>query len=52
MVNKIKECHVTMLKPDHDKLRELATLQKRTMRNTVTLLVEKALKEEKAKKEK
>ncbi len=41
---KEKEKHVTLLETDHDKLRKLAKLQKRTMRNTVVVLVDEALK--------
>ena len=41
---KTTEKHVTLLTADHDKLRKLATLQKRSMRNTVTILVDEALK--------
>ena len=41
---KEKEKHVTLLESDHEKLRELAKLTKRTMRNTVVVLVNDALK--------
>jgi len=48
---KSHERHVTLLLPDHDNLRELAKLQKRSMRQCVAKLVEDALKKEKDKNE-
>jgi len=41
---KEKEKHVTLLEHDHDRLRALAELTKRSMRNTVVMLVDEALK--------
>ena len=41
---KSHERHVTLLLPDHDNLRELAKLQKRSMRQCVAKLVEDELK--------
>ena len=39
-----KEKHVTLLEVDHDKLRELAKITKRSMRQTVVVLVDDAFK--------
>ncbi len=41
-----KDKHVTLLAEDHKKLKELADLQKRSMRNTVAILIDEALKKE------
>jgi len=44
------ERHVTLLEYQHDMLRALAKMERRSMRNTVAILVEEAMKKLKAKK--
>ncbi len=41
---KEKECHLTMLERDYERLRTLAESQRRSMRNTVVMLLDEALK--------
>ena len=47
--NAYTEKHVTILKPAHDKLQELAKLQHRSMRGVATVLIEEALIKERKK---
>ena len=43
-MSKLVDKHVTLLAEDHAKLKQLADLQKRSMRNTVAILIDNELK--------
>ena len=44
MRKKVKDYHVTILEDTHNKLKELAEIQRRSMRSVITILIEDALK--------